>query len=181
MHSSHLISKKGIQPAPTHLRPLIQQCSVTALFLPSDVNTAMPTWAALVRLSVFIGVICRFFGGRPEERAAVCHSWRTGGPLTAPVYASGDTTGQDSWCGLGEVWGRDGADMGAHAGGVGGDYRWAAGDGEGGREGRTGWTVRRITEHKRHVSKTEWAVTTCDPIDDNDIVLALDLRGLGSG
>lgn len=78
----------------------------------------MPARAALVRLSVFIGVICRFFGGRPEERAAVCHSWRTGGPLTAPVYASGDTTGQDSWCDLGEVWGRDGADMGAHAGGV---------------------------------------------------------------
>lgn len=75
--------------------------------------------------------------------------------------------------------------MGSRRGGYGGacwrggwDYRWAAVDDEGGREGRTGWTVRRITEHKRHVSKTEWAVTTCDPIDDNDIVLALDLRGL---
>lgn len=62
-------------------------------------------------------VICRFFGGRPQERAAVCHMRRTGGALAAPVYASGDTAGQDSWCGLGEVWGRDGADMGAHAGG----------------------------------------------------------------
>lgn len=59
----------------------------------------------------------RVVGGQPEERAAVCHTQRTGRPLTAPVYASGATTGQDSWCGLGEVWGRDGADMGAHAGG----------------------------------------------------------------
>lgn len=32
--------------------------------------------------------------------------------------------------------------------------------------------MRRITEHKRSVSKTEWAVTTCNPMDDNDIVLA---------
>lgn len=31
--------------------------------------------------------------------------------------------------------------------------------------------MRRITEHKRLVSKTEWAVTTCNPMDDNDIVL----------
>lgn len=31
--------------------------------------------------------------------------------------------------------------------------------------------MRRITEHKRHVSKTERAVTTCNPMEDNDIVL----------
>lgn len=45
----------------------------------------------------------------------------------------GDTTGQDSWCGFGEVWGWGRADMGVHVGGW--DYRWAAVDGEGGREG----------------------------------------------
>lgn len=45
----------------------------------------------------------------------------------------GDTTGQDSWCGFGAVWGSGRADMGVHVGGW--DYRWAAVDGEGGREG----------------------------------------------
>lgn len=30
--------------------------------------------------------------------------------------------------------------------------------------------MRRITEHKRHVSRTERAVTTYNPMDDNDIV-----------
>ncbi len=32
--------------------------------------------------------------------------------------------------------------------------------------------MRRIAEHKRHVIKTEWAVATYNPMDDNDIVLA---------
>lgn len=30
--------------------------------------------------------------------------------------------------------------------------------------------MRRITEHKRHVSKTEWPMATYNPMDDNDIV-----------
>lgn len=85
--------------------------------------------------------------------------------LSAPVYAPGDTTGQDSWFVLEKC--------GVRQGGYGGAW-WGMGlqMGRSRRGGRTGWTVRRITEHKRHVSKTEWAVTTYNPMDDNDIVLA---------
>lgn len=62
--------------------------------------------------------------------------------------------------------GWDGADIGVHDGGW--DYRWAGVDWGVGQGGL--W--EEYTEHKRHVSKTEWAVTTYNPMDDNDIVLA---------
>lgn len=66
--------------------------------------------------------------------------------------------------------------MGVHDGGW--YYRWATDGGVGqGGLGECGgeWggsSVRRITKDKRHVSKTEWAVTTYNPMDDNGIVLA---------
>lgn len=87
--------------------------------------------------------------------------------LSAPVYAPRDTTGQDSWFVLEKCRVRQGGYGGAG---------WGMGlqMGRSRRGGRTEWTgrtvewsgvgggssVRRITEHKRHVSKTEWAVTT---------------------
>lgn len=87
----------------------------------------------------------------------------------------GDTSGQDSWCGFGEVWGWGRADMGVHVGGW--DYRWAAVDGEGGREGgRRGGLWEELLSTKDTSARLEWPVTTYDPMDDN----GLNLRGLGS-
>lgn len=107
----------------------------------------------------------------------MCHMLKPGGPLTAPVYAP---RGHDRPRQLVWFW----RSVGLRQGGYGGAC-WGMGlqmgrsrrrGQEGRRESRTGWTVRRITEHKRHVSKTEWPVTTYDPMDDN----GLNLRGLGS-
>lgn len=111
----------------------------------------------------------------------MCHMLRPGGPLTAPVYAP---RGHDRPRQLVWFWRSVGLRQGGYGGacwGMGlqmGRSRRQGREGrrETGRENRTGWTVRRITEHKRHVSKTEWPVTTYDPMDDN----GLNLRGLGS-
>lgn len=51
-----------------------------------------------------------------------------------------------------------GTDFSGGVWGVGGDGHMAS--------------VGRITEHKRHVCKTEWVVSMYNPMDDNEVVLA---------
>lgn len=112
--------------------------------------------AAVKFMTPSISLVCTVFGRRPEEHAAMCHMLRPDGPLMAPVYAPGghDRPRQLVW-----FW----RSVELRQGGYGGAC-WGMGlqmgrsrrrGREGRRESRTGWTVRRITEHKRHVSKTE--------------------------
>lgn len=97
---------------------------------------------------------------RLEERVAVCHTLRPSRHLFTPPGTRPAKTAGLFWRSAG----RDGADMGVRGGGMGlqmGRSRQAGGRVYGWGLGVELWaSVRRITEHKRNVSETQWAVAT---------------------